>query len=282
MNTPHNIAILLATYNGAQYIGDLLRSLENQSYHDWLLYVQDDGSTDETMRIVQRFAETDSRITIYNDGDKQRGALKNFMSLLQHCHADYYMFCDQDDVWLEEKIELTLKRMKEEEALYPEQPIVVHTDLTVTDAELNVIQPSFWEMSRIAPQLIRNFNQLAGHFLTTGCTMMLNEAAKALAFPFREALMHDAWITARVLYAGGWVVEVPRSTILYRQHGHNTIGAKDKQHHYLSQRLKRLDNVLQENRAYYRMLRVIGYGSCFKYLYYKIAYYLAYQRLHRQ
>lgn len=110
---PHNIAILLATYNGAQYIGDSLHSLENQSYHDWLLYVQDDGSTDKTMGIVQRLAKTNSRITIYNDCDEQRETLKNFDVALTTLPSRYYLFCDQDDIRLEGEIELPLKRMKE-------------------------------------------------------------------------------------------------------------------------------------------------------------------------
>lgn len=276
------IAILLATYNGAKYIAELLDSLVCQSIKGWQLYIQDDGSTDGTVEIIERYAATDPRITICDDGLRHRGALQNFMSLLYQCQADYYFFCDQDDVWLKKKIEVTLQRMTEEEQQYPQLPIIIHTDLTVTDANLHPIQPSFWKMAQIAPELLRSFSEIAGHNLVTGCTMMINSKAKDLAFPYHHAIMHDAWITAKVLQAGGRVTEIAQSTIFYRQHENNTIGASDKRHHYLRDRIFHLKNVLKENIHYYRMLHAAGYNSLIKYVYYKLRYYKAYRRLFQQ
>lgn len=284
MNDTHSaapqVAILLMTYNGEQYLPQLLASLRGQTYTRWRLYVQDDLSTDATPRLLAEAAAADPRIEVLPRGAKY-GAKGGFMHLLQHTEADYYLFCDQDDVWLPEKVEVTLRRMHRAEAEWGKQaPLVVHTDLTVVDSELREISPSFWRYSRIAPQLLRTFDEQAGHNLCTGCTMLLNAAARRVSLPCPpEALMHDAWVALSVLRSGGHVCEVDKSTILYRQHGSNTLGAHDIQTGYLCKRLSRLRSVWRENRAHYAMLRAAGYGSAARYLYHKVAYFLRYRKL---
>lgn len=282
MKTKKHIAILLATYNGAPYLPELLDSLRAQTVADWRLYVRDDGSTDTTADILSQYAGRDPRLTVMASDGTKRGALGNFMQLLQDCNADYYFFCDQDDVWFKDKIARTLQRMEEAEAMYPDSPIIVHTDLTVTDSGLHVTADSFWDMSRIAPPLLHDFKRLAGHYLTTGCTMAINSQAKAVAWPYEGALMHDSWITARVLQAGGHVIELERPTLYYRQHEHNAIGAHDTQQNYFLKRLSHIRKVLQDNVRNYRMLRAAGYGSCLTYIRYKVAYYFAYRKWSRQ
>jgi glycosyltransferase involved in cell wall biosynthesis len=96
------IAILMATYNGEKYLGEQIDSLLAQTNMDWQLYIHDDGSTDNTQAILQEYAQKHSNIHIL-EYESQRGAMKNFLSLLQRVEADYYMFCDQDDVWLKQK-----------------------------------------------------------------------------------------------------------------------------------------------------------------------------------
>ena len=110
--------------------------------------------------------------------------------------------------------------------------------------------------------------------------MMLNGAAREVSADYTDrVLMHDAWVTLRVLHAGGHIAEVRRPTILYRQHGSNTLGAHDIQTGYLRKRLSRLRSVWRENRAHYAMLRAAGYGSAARYLYHKVAYFLRYRKL---
>ena len=113
----YKIAVLLATYNGGKYIWEQLESLFQQSCKQFHLYVRDDGSSDDTMKIVEQFHEMfPDRVTILKDSQKHRGAAKSFMYLLENVDSEYYMFCDQDDIWLPEKIEKTFARMKEIEA----------------------------------------------------------------------------------------------------------------------------------------------------------------------
>ena len=276
-STP-DVAILLATYNGTLYLLELLQSLQEQKYENWHLFVQDDLSTDGTADLIRRYASQDARITLVENQEK-KGAMKNFMDLLAKVEAPYYMFCDHDDVWLPNKVGLTLERMQATETAQPGKPVVVHTDLKVVDGQLQEICPSFWKMSRIDPRLLRTFKEMAGHNLTTGCTMMINAKAKEVSLPLGAgALMHDSWVTNRVLLAGGVVTEVAEATILYRQHGNNTIGARDAQHHYLKNKLCAIGGVWRENRKYYRMLAAMGYGNFFQFLYYKLRYFVLYKK----
>lgn len=281
MNDTHStapqVAILLMTYNGEQYLPQLLASLRGQTYTRWRLYVQDDLSTDATPRLLDEAAAADPRIEVLPRGAKY-GAKSGFMHLLSHTRADYYMFCDQDDVWLPEKVEVTLRRMHRAEAEWgKEAPLVVHTDLTVVDSELREISPSFWRYSRIAPQLLRTFDEQAGHNLCTGCTMLLNRAAREVSKKYScHTLMHDAWVALCVLKHNGHIYEIDQPTILYRQHGNNTLGAHDIRTHYVTKRLKQLKNVWKENKANYAMLRDAGYGSWWKYVYYKLRYFCKY------
>lgn len=271
------IAILMATYNGEKYLREQIESIQRQTFSDWQLFISDDESTDSTFEIARSMAENDSRIHVGKNTGRH-GARNNFMTLLTRVEATYYMFCDQDDVWLPRKIELTLGRMLQTEKETGSLPIVIHTDLTVVDEVLRPTAPSFWALSRIRPELLRTFTSQGGHFLATGCTMMLNSAARNVSLPIaQEALMHDVWVTLRVLHAGGKVNEVAEPTILYRQHGGNTIGAQDTQHHYIRRRASRIGEVLRSNRATYAMLHAAGYGSIWRYFYEKIRYFLAYR-----
>ena len=91
------IAILMATYNGAVYLRAQLDSLMSQTRRDWTLYVQDDFSTDSTLDIIREYQQRYDNIRLL-EHTSQLGPMKNFMSMLEQVEADYYLFCDQDDV----------------------------------------------------------------------------------------------------------------------------------------------------------------------------------------
>ena len=106
------IAILMATYNGEKYLGEQIDSILAQSYQDWHLYIHDDGSRDNTAAILRQYAtDYSEKITIL-DYPSQGGACRNFLSMLEKVDAPYYMFSDQDDIWLHEKIEIEFKKIK--------------------------------------------------------------------------------------------------------------------------------------------------------------------------
>ncbi len=272
MKDRHTIAILMATYNGEHYIKEQLDSLSRQTCKDWHLYIHDDGSTDTTPTIIKAFAEQNPKVTIM-EYESQHGAKDNFLSLLQRVKADYYMFSDQDDVWHESKIDLSWKAMQQQESEHPGKPIIVYTDLFVTDAALNIKEKSFWKASGIHPSLLTKFQHLAAATPITGSTMLFNQAAKeTVVFPATHATMHDAWITACVLRKGGTIHPIPTPLVYYRQHEANVIGAEDTSKFTLSYRLRHFNEMKGQNQLHYKMLQSLGYGSRAKYIFNKIRY----------
>lgn len=266
------IAILMATYNGEKYLGEQIDSLLAQTNKDWQLYIHDDGSTDNTHAILQEYAQKHSNIHIL-EYESQRGAMKNFLSLLQRVEADYYMFCDQDDVWLKQKVELSFKEMKRQEAACQGIPIIVYTDLYVTDAALNITCNSFWQEICLHPEFITTFDEMAASTAVTGCAMLFNQQVKDIVvFPATHATMHDAWITACTLRKNGKIVPISQPLIYYRQHEGNCVGSDDLNHIDLAYRIRNLRTMQRKNWQLYRMLRSLGYGSIVKFFYYKWKY----------
>lgn len=229
MEVKNKIAILLATYNGEKFIQEQLDSLFSQTFQDFKIFVRDDGSTDNTIRIIQESVQKyPNRIMIMHDETPHRGAKDSFLWLLEHVNAKYYMFCDQDDVWLPFKIEHTLSRMEAVETKNPQKAIMIHTDLRIVDANLNVIKPSFWNWGKFNVDLNKRFNFAALGNVFTGCTMMINNKVKDFVFPVNTLVkLHDEWIGLAVTKYGK-VENLKEQTILYRQHGNNVCSAGEE------------------------------------------------------
>lgn len=269
----NNIAILMATYNGEKYLREQIDSLFAQTCQDWHLYVHDDGSSDGTVAILKEYEEKNpSRITLM-EYPSQGGACKNFLSMLERVEAPYYMFTDQDDVWMPEKIDLEYEKLKLLEEETGKKPIVVYSDLMVTDSQLHTISPSLWLIAGIYPDLVKSFDEMAANTLMSGCTMIFNHSVKQIMPPYTDKItMHDAWIACCVAKNNGVLYPIKRPTIYYRQHSSNTLGAQDIRNPTLRQRLMRFTTSYSRNKRHYLMLRELSYGSIFKYIYYKLAY----------
>ena len=113
-----SLAILMSTFNGEKYLKEQIDSLLNQEYEAFDIYIRDDGSTDQTVSILENYEHIYPNIYLLKDTQGNIGVFKSFMYLLSQVHADYYMFCDQDDVWLSNKISMSMKRMNELEDIY--------------------------------------------------------------------------------------------------------------------------------------------------------------------
>ena len=134
------VTILMSTYNGENFLAEQIESIQQQTYTDWTLLIRDDGSKDKTREIIKRFALEDDRITFVNpDQTENLGVIKSFFTLLKYQESDYYLFSDQDDTWLPEKLSLQL----EEASRYSsDKPLLVYTDLKVVNQDLEVIHES--------------------------------------------------------------------------------------------------------------------------------------------
>ncbi len=219
------VAILLATYNSENYIKEQLDSLLKQTYNSISITVSDDASTDKTVNIINEYMENYKNITLIKSDTALKSPQANFWFLLKNApKADYYMFCDHDDVWLEEKVEKTLNKMLETE---DSCPALVHTDLFVTDGNLNIISDSMFSSQGLNknPTLENSLIQSS----VTGCTMMINHSLKDLALKkqdVKDMIMHD-WFLTTLCLCEGKIGFVDQPLILYRQHGNNQVGAKN-------------------------------------------------------
>lgn len=266
------VAILMATYQGERFLKEQLDSLFAQSHKDWTLYVHDDCSSDATMSILESYHSHYPNMVIL-DYPSQHGAKNNFFSMIERVDADYYFLCDQDDVWLPEKIETEIAQMMILEKQHPNLPLLVCSDVTVVDEHLVIKNHSLWNASGKYPQLLTTFRELGAIDYVTGCTMLFNRTVKMLLRnPSPHATMHDAWIALSVLKAGGIIFPISTPLLYYRQHSSNTLGAGEWNANQWGYKWEELKAVCQRHQQRWRMLQALNYGSFIQYLYYRVRY----------
>ncbi|WP_105122570.1 glycosyltransferase family 2 protein [Streptococcus suis] len=224
-----NVNILMSTYNGQEFLAEQIRSIQAQTFTDWMLLIRDDGSRDRTREIIADFAQQDNRIHLINpDSTENLGVIKSFHALVQYQRADVYFFSDQDDVWLPDKLQVTLETAQ----AYPaDQPLMVYTDLKVVNQDLQVMNESMIrsQSHHANTELVQELTENT----VTGGTSMINHALAELWTVTDDILMHD-WYLALLATAFGKLVYVDQPTELYRQHAENVLGART-----LSKRFKK-------------------------------------------
>lgn len=237
------ITIIMAVYNGQEYIREQLESLKDQTYTEWRLVIRDDRSSDKTAEIVKKFSDEVEQEVIFKVNEKPSGSAKNNFALLINDakESDYVMFCDQDDIWKKDKIEITFNKMKQAEERYSRDfPLLVHGDVEVIDENGNINADSMFEMSHInadskLPQIL-----IQNH--VTGCTMMCNKKLIAGISEYASSeyiIMHD-YLAALYASVFGKIEVIKKPLLSYRQHSGNSVGAKNNNNAvYL---LKRLAN----------------------------------------
>jgi glycosyltransferase involved in cell wall biosynthesis len=225
------IAILLATYNGSQWLAQFLTSVAAQQGADWRLLVRDDGSSDATPAILRAAARHDPRLQIVADSAGRLGATGSFGQLMRHAlatQARYFAFADQDDVWLTHKLATQFAALRRLEAeCGRDLPLLAHSDLTVVDRELRALHRSHTAQAglyRRCPTALA-LRTLLGHNFVTGCATLFNRPLLEAATPLPSGTaMHDWWLAACAA-ALGRIEYIPQPLVLYRQHGTNEIGA---------------------------------------------------------
>lgn len=212
------ISVLLSTYNGEKYIREQLDSLLSQSLKPTTILIRDDGSKDNTVSIIKEYMKKDESIKFYTG--KNLGAGKSFWNLLEECEeADYYAFCDQDDVWMKEKLEKAVEMLEKEDKTIP---LLYCSKYILTDENLNPIDSNVSSLYNFS-----DFEHSLIYHTAPGCTFVLNDKArkKSLKYDVNKEyfMIHDA-IIHKVVALFGKVLLDQNGYIYYRQHSNNEIG----------------------------------------------------------
>ena len=233
------VAILLCTYNGERFLSEQLDSLEAQIHQNWVLVVSDDGSKDATLGILHKYQAKwpQGKMTIRMG--PQKGFCHNFLSLVcdSQIQASYYAFCDQDDVWLPEKLTIALQTIVANQNIYVPFVYCGRTSYVTDELKPCGISPLF-----MFPPSFRNalVQSIAG-----GNTMVFNLAAKLLiekAGP-QNVPSHDWWVYLLISGAEGDVFYDPVPYLLYRQHDGALVGGNNS----VSQKIERVMMLWQGN-----------------------------------
>lgn len=210
------IAVLMSTFNGEQFIEDQLDSLFNQKGVEIELLIRDDGSTDGTINILERY-QTDDKLKWYS-GDNLKPAY-SFLNLINNApKADYYAFCDQDDIWNESKLIRAINKLSEIENS-DDHPVLYCSDYQLVDTAMNNL-PSNGHFSTTS------FYSSIVASNATGCTIVFNDYLKKILSSYKPKylVMHDDWAHKVCLAVGGTVYYDKYKSLLYRQHENNADG----------------------------------------------------------
>lgn len=224
-----SVTIVMATYNGAAFVREQIVSIQRQSHSNWTLVVRDDHSNDNTLGILEEMAQDDPRIRIIRDIKGNLRQCQNFNELLAIVKADkYVMCCDQDDIWLERKIEVTLREMRKAERSSPTgTPLLIFTDFRVVDRNLQTLSDHNAVIRNVRSFKEFDLRSLLGYNYVWGCTMMVNHRMLEEALPISShAESHDSWI-ALAAAALGKIFFVDEVTMHYRRHTSAVTGGPD-------------------------------------------------------
>lgn len=220
-NDKNTVCILMSTYNGKKYIIEQIESLLRQKDVSFSIYVRDDGSQDGTQKILDKYEAQTNGLLKWYQGKNIRPA-KSFMDLIKNApDAQYYAFCDQDDVWEEDKLSCAIAKIKREKEGIP---CFYFSNVKVVDEKLNLMKISHIDEKNMS------LKRILLHNVATGCTIVFNEQLmkKIREYSPQYIGMHDWWLYQVCLVIGGKVVFDKEPHILYRQHGNNCIGFKKK------------------------------------------------------
>lgn len=242
------VTVLLAAYNGEAYIRQQLDSILNQTYKELAIVISDDLSTDYTPGILKEYEQKHpDRVRCLRNEKASGSPQNNFFRLLREVSDEYVMLCDQDDIWLPDKTEVTLKEMKRLEKQWgKEVPLLVHGDLSVTDQSGNIRHKSMVQYQKIAVKDNRFSHYLVENNIT-GNTVMINQGfSPYLSYIPETCMMHDWWL-GLVASCFGKISYIDRPLLLYRQHESNQVGSKSGIRQY-AERLTHKDRVRQQYR----------------------------------
>lgn len=240
------IAVLMSTYNGEKYLSEQLDSIFCQENVEVYLFIRDDGSTDNTINIIQSRPEYRERIILLKGVNV--GSTLSFYEIIRFANKyertfKYYAFADQDDVWLPNKLFTAIKKLQ----TYDDNvPNLYYSNLKVVDENLN------YKYERFSKKYVTNTKkQIMAEICTLGCTCVFNKNALAHMCILNndELEYHDNWILWVCSFLGNCFYD-ENSYILYRQHGNNTSGSVNKGVKYILFQIRRIMKIKEMTPCY--------------------------------
>ncbi len=228
------ILILISTYNGEKYLKEQIESLLKQKDVEISILVRDDGSTDNTVKILDEYKN--KGVLQWYTGKNLKPA-KSFMDLVQRAQGyEYYAFCDQDDVWLDDKLKNAIEKLEK----YPKYlPALYYGRPRLVDSNLNLIKNP-----KASKDCMTTFGSSIINSNATGCTMVFNKTLleKVKEHEPNYIPMHDAWFHKVCIISNGNLYFDEDVHILYRQHGNNAIGISNSKFYKIKKRFVSLKN----------------------------------------
>jgi len=237
------VSVVMATFNGEKYLREQLDSILDQDYRHLEVIVVDDASTDSTVSILEEYSQRDKRLS-YTCVEKNAGASASFELALGLAKGNFIAFSDQDDIFDGQKISVMVAALKAN----PSRDMVA-SDLSLIDAEGNIIADSMWQHQQLRVKEGKPFKQLLYMNFVTGCAMMIRRRLLKIALPFpADCMVHDWWLAVVSCSGrGGGLALVKQPLTLYRQHGANSIGSHQVS---LQSSIKRVTNLESRNQWY--------------------------------
>ena len=230
------VCIIMSTYNGEKYIKEQLESIKGQTCNEKIiLYVRDDGSSDTTISLLEEYRDKNEMDITIAEGENV-GASKSFLCAIRECpDAEYYAFCDQDDVWKKDKLQTAINAIGD-----TERPVLWCSNYEVVDQNLNTLSMDGLKKPRTNSLELLFYNNVPG------CVMVFNRALMELLrkINIEEIRMHDI-MAINIAALTGTILYESKPLILYRQHGNNAIGYGNRKIEWKKWLPKKIKLVLQ-------------------------------------
>ena len=217
------VDILVTTYNtNEKYLRKQIESILKQTYTNIQIHISDDKSADENVAIIlNEYAQKDERIKLYSQ-QENLGYNKNFEFLLKQSTAEYIMFSDHDDIWHLDKVEKSLKKLKEENV------DMVYCNCRLVDENGAVLQDDYFKYKNMP--LIHKKDKLAiSRCAGLGCTQIITKYVRDKMLPFKEEVIAHDWIAAFIASEGKGIEHIKEPLLDYRLHTTNVFGGRSLQ-----------------------------------------------------
>ncbi|MBB1581046.1 glycosyltransferase family 2 protein [Serratia sp. OS31] len=241
-----NYEVVVCTYNGERYVLEQLASIVSQTIPPQRIIISDDGSTDNTLPLIARFAATTPvPLDVRPRTVGPKGPAHNFLHALSLSSAPYVFLSDQDDVWMADKIEHYLRAVND--VSDDSQPLLVFSDAELVDSELKPLHSSFLQNERLDPAQQLAFSRITFQNCIQGATVMVNRVLLEKLKPANHMMMHDWWL-GMIAAAFGQLVFIPKPLIKYRQHESNVVGSSGYGGKRILSKFAQLPAVARQNR----------------------------------